>query len=118
MSASLDDLPLFRAAQRAIKRSGEHAMSPWARAALAAVRATAISHPSFTVDDVWPELTKATASGFLTHDYRALGAVMRHAAKRGWICQTGEYRKSFVRNHGTPRPVWRSLLFDGGARAA
>jgi hypothetical protein len=36
---------------------------------------------------------------------------MRNAAANGWIEQSGEFRRSWLRNHGTPRPLWRSRVY-------
>lgn len=50
-----------------------------------------------------------------TPDNRALGAVMRRAATDGLIAATNELRPSQrVSLHGSPRRIWRSLVFGAG----
>lgn len=44
-----------------------------------------------------------------TRDLRALGAVMRRAAKDGICKKSGEYMPS-IRRHCTPIVVWESLI--------
>lgn len=79
----------------------------WKAVALDAVRRCAVRLREFTVDDVWRELNEATAT---THDARALGAVMRSAAKAGLV-EIGGWRES-TRPEAHSRPVraWRSKL--------
>lgn len=58
----------------------------------------------FTTDDCWVRLS---ALGVTTHEPRALGAVIRAAARAGFIRSTGEYRKtSRPEAHSRPIPVW------------
>lgn len=90
----------------ALRRVDEHADPEWKDRALAAVRRTCEALPDFVVDDVW-----STGGLESTREDRALGAVMRRAAKLGWMERTDRVRPS-VRSHGSPKPVWKSNLYD------
>ncbi len=95
------------AADEAIARVEAGADEDWLRHALNAVENCAMRMVHFTTDDVWDRLTN------LEHppEPRALGAVMREAAKRGWVETTDRIRKSTrVACHGRPVRVWKSLL--------
>lgn len=94
----------------AIQRSDEHADEAWKQEALEAVRRAAEANETLIVDAVWPYLNEGACA---THDYRAMGPVMIRARREGYIAPTGDFRKSHLRNHGTPRPVWRSLIYKG-----
>lgn len=63
---------------------------------------------TFTADNVWHILD---GCGKATQDHRALGAVMRYAARSGWCATTDRYIKSKgKKNHRRPIVVWKSLL--------
>jgi hypothetical protein len=113
---SADTQPtLFDAAaarDTAIARVDEHADHDWKTQALAAVRRTAEQLPEFIVDEVW-----ATGRLESTREDRALGPIMRAAAREGWMVRTDRTRPS-VRSHLSPKPVWRSLIHQGQERAA
>ena len=50
-----------------------------------------------------------------THDLRALGPLMRRAAKLGW-CELADLppRNSTRRSlHASPREMWKSLIYEG-----
>jgi len=86
------------------------AVSPtWLAAASAAAAWVARHHKRFTTDEVWERLK---LSGLLTPDHRAMGGVMRDAAKAGLCVSTGEWRESsrLACHHRYVR-VWRSLVF-------
>lgn len=74
----------------------------WLADALEIVRTAAESRESFTVEDL-------TFSS--TPDARAVGAVMRQAARRGWITNAG-YVTSGRERHGRPVVLWISKLRD------
>jgi hypothetical protein len=77
----------------------------WCDAAYEAVVRVARRHAHFTTDDVWLAI-----DGPITHDNRALGAVMRRARTEKVCEPTMHYRPS-TRDvcHGRPVRVWRSL---------
>ena len=83
--------------------------SNWKTEALAAINRVARSRPDFISDDVW------MLSGLgQPKEARALGPLFREAARRGWIVKTARTRPS-VRSNLSGKPVWKSLLFGGGA---
>lgn len=73
----------------------------WKDEALAAVMHLAATRAEFTTDDVW---ALVQLSGEHTHEPRAMGAVMRQAARDGAIAKTDR-----VVNSARPVTVWRSL---------
>ena len=102
----MEQLTLDQAIARAddgIQRADEHASPDWKEQALAAVRQVCAAQREFLCDDIWSTGLEET------RENRALGAVMRKAAKLGWCVRTDRTRPS-VRSHGSPKPVWRSLL--------
>lgn len=89
-----------------MSRAWEHADSDWRTAALAIVLDLARTTSTFTTDSVWEELD---ALGFKTHEHRAMGPVMRQAAKHNWIAKTDRVVPT-MRPHANRRPiaVWQS----------
>jgi len=72
----------------------------WLADALEIVRTAAERRESFTVEDLsFPS----------TPDARAVGAVMRSAARKGWI-KNGGYVASGRERHGRPVVLWHSTL--------
>jgi len=62
---------------------------------------------TFIVDAVWPNIEE----GVMTHENRAIGAMMTRAKGLGWIEPTSEFQLSIIpSHHATPRRVWKSLL--------
>ncbi len=92
----------------AIAASARGANPEWLEAAQWVVRRLCSQQESFTADDIWARLKELP--GVKTSDHRALGAVIRWAAREGMIEHTGVYRKSYRRVcHGRPMAVWRSV---------
>ncbi|MBK3601004.1 hypothetical protein JHN50_04325 [Streptomyces sp. MBT98] len=86
----------------AIAQADANAHDQWKRYALDFVAEVSTVLDDFTTDDLWDlGLIKP-------NEPRALGPVMRRAAKRGLIATTGEFRKSRYRNCA-PLPVWASV---------
>ena len=94
-----------RERDEAMQRVDEAAEPDWKALADEAIRQTCLTRPEFFVDDVW-EVGNLPQ----TREDRALGPRMRAAAKAGWCVRTDRTRPS-VRSHGSPKPVWRSLLY-------
>lgn len=94
-----------------LARVDEHADPEWKTRALAAVRRTCEQLPDFICDDVW-----TTGDLDSTREDRALGPVMQRAARNGWCVRTMAGRPS-ARSHGSPKPVWRSLIYAGQVAA-
>lgn len=93
------------ATDEAIERVADNADVEWRARALEAVRRVALRKQTFIVDEVWAELGEEPA------EPRAMGAVMRAAAKAGLIVGTKEWHASErVTAHRNPRKVWQSLI--------
>lgn len=105
------------AADMAIGQVDENASEHFRTAAEAAVGWCAQHFASFTSDDVWARME--TSGGVPeTPDNRALGGVFRAAAAEGLIAATDTVRPSSrIRLHGSPRRVWRSMVFAGSGPA-
>ena len=83
----------------------------WNQHALDAVRRAALEHPELTVDDVVPFISEPV------HDRRALGAVMRRAAREGLIERVpGQFRNSTrPEAHFKAQALWRSRIREEAA---
>jgi len=101
---TLDDA--LKARDRALHLVEAHVDEEWLNEALEAVYRTAERLPYLISDDVW----HSNLSG--TTELRALGPVMRRAARLGWISKTDRLAPS-ARSHGSGKPIWRSHLFMG-----
>ena len=101
-----DDLTLFGDdVEAAVDSVLDHAGEQWKAKALEAVRRAALCNTTVLVTDVWMRLDEAT------YDARAIGGVMREAARRGWLTNTGQWHKSSIpEHHGRPLTVWRSNI--------
>lgn len=92
----------------AIAQVEAHASEEWKAEALCAVQTIAQQFQEFTSDEVWRYVEKP-------HEPRALGAVMVHAAKRGWIRKTNRTRESRIASqHRQPLRIWESLIAKKG----
>jgi hypothetical protein len=88
----------------AVQKAGDNANVPWIREATACVSLACKLGKPFTTDKVWELLSH---TGVKTHDPRALGAVMRAAAKDRLIIHTGRYVQSLRKDcHRRPLAVW------------
>ena len=95
--------------EEAIQRAGEHAHPEWLAEARDAVYIVALRKPQFTTDDVWDAMAEVKVT---THEPRAIGAVMRSAAKEGICAPTLTYLNSRRRAcHLRPLRVWKSLIY-------
>lgn len=93
----------------ALGRVEKSADEKWMTAADYAVAHLALRKPEVTADDVWDVLDGMELE---TPENRAMGPVMRRAAKAGIIERTDRTIKTRrpSRNHGDVR-VWRSRIF-------
>jgi hypothetical protein len=95
-------------ASKAIRKAYRNAAGEWKRAARIAVKSIARETSEFTTREVRARLSQY---GVSTHEDRALGAIMRSAAKQGVIEKTDRTVKSGERiNHNRDLRVWRSLI--------
>jgi hypothetical protein len=87
----------------------ENADPQWREFANAAVRFSAQERQEITTDDVWDLVENFDVE---THENRAIGPVMRGAAKAGIIERTDRTitTRRNSRNRGDVR-VWRSLIY-------
>lgn len=89
-----------------IRRADEHAAQDWKDAAYEAVSDLALFCDYFTTDDVHERLGDVT-----TQELRAMGAIMKRAARDGLIAATDRYVASDrAVAHRNPKRVWRSLV--------
>lgn len=92
--------------------ASEAAGIEWLDYATEFVRTYLEQHDFLHVDELWDAGLAAPVSP------RALGAVMKHAARSGWMEPIesnlfgvpGEVCRPSVRSHGQLKRVWRSLL--------
>jgi hypothetical protein len=100
---TLDEMRTIIATDRAIENAERGAGDEWCAMAYDAVLHCAASLETFTADDV----RKALASE--RTEMRALGAIVRRAARARRIVPTGEYRSApeRVSCHSRPMRVWR-----------
>jgi hypothetical protein len=94
-----------------MQRSEAGADQAWSDLMLRLVKQVCLTQLRFTSDDVF-DLFDASGSTLHTHDSRAFGPVMMHAAKAGWcrkvnVAPVPSRRKSL---HASPRAVWESLI--------
>ena len=82
----------------------DDADAAWKVAALEALDELGRELEDLTTDDLWHRLDELGVDP--PHDGRAMGPLMRHAAKAGLVEQTDQYRPS-TRRHMTPIRVWR-----------
>lgn len=95
-----------------IEATAEKAGGDWRSKALETVERLALERKVFTSDDVW------LAGLERPENSRALGQVMRQAAKQGHIEPTDRLENSvFESGHFGPRRVWRSLVHVLPSRA-
>jgi hypothetical protein len=95
----------------AMRRAYDHANPEWRRAAAMTVRAVARRQERLTADDIMA----AIPTNVSTHELRALGQVVLHAAKAGLIKKArGVDPVNCARDncHGAPITVWESLIFN------
>ena len=92
-----------------ISQSSEHSGEEWKEEAISFVRSYLIEHPTLFVDHLWDNGLSRPDSP------RALGAVIQHAQKEGWIKEQTVNgcvlaRPSTSSNMQLKR-VWVSLIF-------
>lgn len=91
--------------QNKIDQVEQNASEAWKEAAHRRVRWLAHNKSNFTSEDV---LTWLGQRGYKTKDTRALGAIIQHYNREGWIKATGW--TACKRRHDAPIRVWTSLI--------
>lgn len=90
--------------EAAITEVSDHGDPAWKTAALLAIYEIATTSERFTTDEVWKLVGPP-------REPRLLGAVVREAARMGWIAKTGTTQNSsMVTCHSREKAVWESLL--------
>lgn len=101
---------LFDAAelQRDLALSAVADNSPigWQESALTFVESYLREHRELFVDDLW------SAGLSEPRDMRAVGPLLRKAARAGLMRRTDRSRPS-VRSHLAHKPIWESLIYQG-----
>lgn len=103
-------------ASREAKRSSmrqvdDNANAAWKAAAYDAVERAAKERPYLTTDDVVLRIS----DNVNTHEWRALGPIMRKAAKLKWIEKATGVDALFCQRrsrHSAPLQVWKSLIYE------
>lgn len=106
---SLDGFDAPSAKIVAITRVESNADPHWMASARAELETVARLHDEFSTDAVWERLANHDTP--LPREPRAMGAIMRKAARDGLIEPTGRYTESSREvNHQRPVMIWRSLV--------
>ena len=104
----IDLLVAEEAKREGMERAADGAQS-WLAEARPVLRDIAASVDSFTTDRLEWELNRRGIEP--PEEPRAYGALMRDAARSGWIEKTDRVVPSVIaRNHRRPKAVWRSAL--------
>jgi hypothetical protein len=93
------------ARDEALRQVDEHADARWKADALAAVEGLCRARKDWISDDVWETGLEST------REDRALGPILRTAARNGWCRKTDRVRPS-KRSHLSGKPVWESLIYE------
>ena len=105
--AELERADAEAARDEAVDRVERNADGDWMAAAQDAIGALVSARQEFTTDDVW-----AVLSGWGVpepREGRAMGAVMRRAARSGLVVKTDRVRNSVrAECHARPVAVWRT----------
>lgn len=108
----LDLAAAITARDEAITRVGQHADPDWVEQTLDVIYCLAVARSEITTDDIWETVGEVAA----THEPRALGAVMRQAARLGYVRASDRYVPSArAACHARPVRVWESLIRPGVA---
>ena len=90
-------------AQEGMRRAEDNADEGWLRAARLELSALISGGEPWTTDTIWYRLERL---GVRTHEPRALGALIRQAAKAGLIQRSGYTPTTRPEAHARPIPVW------------
>lgn len=102
--------------EKAIAQVDRHANERWKEAALASVQAVCETKHLLTTDDIWWVLDRLRLQHSLgTHEPRAMGSIVRQAARKGWMVPTSEYIPSErPESHRRPIRIWASRIYIRG----
>lgn len=104
----LDIIAATEAKDEAITRVGHNADPQWVTACYNTIVQIAFNKQRFTTDDVWDALDRAKVA--TPHEPKAIGAVLRQAAKDGLIYATDDHKPSArVACHARPLRIWEQV---------
>lgn len=105
-----------KATERAITIAGNFADQQWYSEAIAALDVLCKRGEDFTTDELWRLLEGVEVK---TLEPRAMGDVIRRAARSHKIFSTGGYRKSIRKEcHRRPLAIWRPVGYKRVIREA
>ncbi len=107
MTGQLTIEDAITAGQTGATHAETNAGKQWADTVDQALHDYLTTHTTLHTDDVWDWLT---ARG-IEFRGRAIGARYQAAARNGWMTRTDTYKPSH-RSHGSPKPVWASLIYQ------
>ena len=109
MTITLQHLPGVQSnLEEAIDRAYCGAETSWKMYAEHTLEQVCRTQRFFSADDLWQAMK---GSGLRTEEPRALGAIIRNGAKRGWCIPMGNYVRSKRKPcHGRPIRIWQSIL--------
>jgi hypothetical protein len=94
-------------------RAKRHADPHWWQCMIESLKHIATTRQEYDVDDVELHCEKYHPNAS-THEPRASGPVMRHAAINAWAVPTGMHKKSIQpKRHRRPVERWHSLIYKG-----
>ena len=95
---------------QAIKKGWDHTTIQWRRAALEKLHELCINNQTLNGN----EITKVIRDmPIKTHNYSAMGGLVRKAMSFKWIEKTGETVTSESAHAPVPIQIWRSLIYKG-----
>lgn len=94
--------------KRKIDQVADNANEAWKQAAYRRVRDLSRTRQWFTSEDV---LTWLDQRGYKTKDKRALGAIMQHYQRDGWIAPAGWTTARRKERHNAPVRRWESQIY-------
>ena len=102
-------MPDYTGKEEGMAKAEAGASEEWKMAASLAIMDVAKKNKEFTADEVWEVLQRMGITG--PQEPRAMGPMMRNAAKLGMITKTGYSRVSQQgTNHARPVAIWKSLI--------
>jgi hypothetical protein len=97
--------------EQGMQQAEAHASEEWKEHVMLAICLTAVRNQYFTSALVWEQVNEST------HEPRAMGCMMRHAKKNGWIEPTDQFVASTrPSRHRAPLRVWKSNIYLVGVR--
>jgi len=105
--SSVPDPAPASAMTKALTQVEAHADLTWLEHAYQVLRRLAQEQQELTTDDLWSAL-RAEDARVVTHDMRAVGPVVRRAARDGLIAPTDRIQQSVIGGGRWTTRIWRS----------